>query len=171
MVRPSQWQTRPHRLSLRRRLYGRAGDGVRLVSEALDGAERVHSRRSSRPNTTSRWHRDNCSTSARLADVPALAAHVRTACPLLTLSALPAVEPLGFEEVAPDATGWEEVPEPTGHLWQALYDDHPIHADYDTLRVHTRGAGVTIPYARYESIAPRSCSCSVTTSSMRTSPM
>ncbi|KAA9402122.1 sucrose-6-phosphate hydrolase [Haloarcula sp. CBA1130] len=103
------------------------------------------------------WHRDELFDERALVDAPALAAYVRDGGSfLLTLSALSAVEPLGFETVAPDATGWEKTPEPTGHLWQALYADHPIHADYDTLRVHTRGPGVTIPYARYESIAPQS---------------
>ena len=73
---------------------------------------------------------------------------------LLTLGAMTAVEPLGFDTVAPDAVGWEELVEPTGPLWKALQADHPVTTGFDTLRVHTRGAGVTAPYARYETAAP-----------------
>jgi beta-fructofuranosidase len=73
---------------------------------------------------------------------------------LLTLGAMTAVEPLGFDAVAPDAVGWEELDVPVGPLWKRLHADHPIARGFDTLRVHTRGAGVTAPYARYESVAP-----------------
>jgi beta-fructofuranosidase len=73
---------------------------------------------------------------------------------LLTLGAMNAVVPLGFEEIPPDESGWEEISEPTGPLWKALYEDHPVHDEFDTLTVHTRGPGVTVPYARYEGVVP-----------------
>ncbi|WP_135304473.1 glycoside hydrolase family 32 protein [Haloarcula amylovorans] len=102
------------------------------------------------------WHRDGAIEPERLADGgDALASFVRGGGSLLlTLGAMAAVEPLGFDAVGPDAVGWEEVSEPIGPLWKALVADHPIAEGFDTLRVHTRGPGVTAPYARYETVAP-----------------
>jgi len=101
------------------------------------------------------WHRvDPVEPSAVSEDGP-LAGFVRDGGSLLlTLGAMTAVAPLGFDGVAPDAVGWEEVTEPTGPLWKQLFADHPMAAGFDTLRVHTRGAGPTMPYARYETVAP-----------------
>ena len=73
---------------------------------------------------------------------------------LLTLAAVTAVEPLGVDAVGPDAVGWEDLDEPTGPLWKRLHADHPAAEGFDTLNVHTRGPGVTVPYARYETVAP-----------------
>jgi beta-fructofuranosidase len=102
------------------------------------------------------WHR-NEPVSLPLSDGGPLAAFVRNGGGLLvTLGAMTAVEPLGFDAVAPDAVGWEELDVPTGPLWKRLHADHPVTTAFDTLRVHTRGPGVTAPYARYESVAPAS---------------
>ncbi|MBX0324497.1 GH32 C-terminal domain-containing protein [Halomicroarcula sp. F13] len=103
------------------------------------------------------WHRDDPFDGEAVAgpEGEALATYVRSGgALLLTLGAMAAVEPLGFDPVGPDAVGWEEIPEPTGPLWKALYADHPVAEGFDTLRVHTRGPGVTVPYARYEHVAP-----------------
>ncbi|WP_254271772.1 GH32 C-terminal domain-containing protein [Haloarcula marina] len=103
------------------------------------------------------WHRDDPSIDGVLSGArgEALSTYVRNGGRLLlTLGAVAAVEPLGFDAVGPDATGWEEIPEPTGPLWKVLYEDHPVTDGFDTLRVHTRGGGVTVPYARYERVAP-----------------
>jgi len=100
------------------------------------------------------WHRVDPVEAAVSEDGP-LASFVRDGGSLLlTLAAVTAVEPLGFDGIGPDAVGWEEVCEPTGPLWKRLYHDHPMADGFDTLRVHTRGAGVTVPYARYEAVAP-----------------
>jgi len=105
------------------------------------------------------WHRDERFDERALPEerAAALSEYVRDGGTLLlTLRSMAAVESLGIDAVGPDATGWEEIAEPTGHLWKSLYADHPIQDDFDTLRVHTRGAGVTAPYARYESVLPES---------------
>jgi len=102
------------------------------------------------------WHRDDPLDGVLDADsTETLRSFVQDGGALLvTLQAMSAVEPLGFDGVAPDETGWEEISEPVGPLWKMLYDDHPIHDEFDTLRVHTRGSGVTVPYARYQRIVP-----------------
>ncbi|MBX0284917.1 GH32 C-terminal domain-containing protein [Halomicroarcula sp. F28] len=101
------------------------------------------------------WHRVDPVDPAMVSDGGPLSTFVRDGGTLLlTLAAMTAVEPLGFDGVGPDAVGWAEVTDPTGPLWKRLYADHPIAAGFDTLRVHTRGAGVTAPYARYETVAP-----------------
>jgi beta-fructofuranosidase len=101
------------------------------------------------------WHRVDPVDPGMVTEDGPLAAFVRDGGSLLlTLGAMTAVEPLGFDGVGPDAVGWEEVTEPTGPLWKRLYADHPMAAGFDTFRVHTRGAGVTAPYARYETVAP-----------------
>ncbi|WP_276272469.1 GH32 C-terminal domain-containing protein [Haloarcula litorea] len=103
------------------------------------------------------WHRDDPFDGDAVAGEPAerLREYVRSGGSLLlTLGAMTAVEPLGFDPVGPDATGWEEIDEPVGPLWKTLSADHPIAEGFDTLRVHTRGPGVTVPYARYEAVAP-----------------
>ncbi|MFC7020304.1 MULTISPECIES: glycoside hydrolase family 32 protein [Haloarcula] len=103
------------------------------------------------------WHRDDPLDEAQLpvGGADRIASSVRDGgALLLTLGAMAAVEPLGFDPVAPDAVGWAETPEPAGHLWKTLFRDHPVRDAFDTLRVHTRGPGVTTPYARYERMAP-----------------
>ena len=100
------------------------------------------------------WHRAEPVTNS-FSGAEELAAFVRAGGSLLlTLGAMTAVKPLGFDPVGPDAVGWEELTAPTGPLWKALHADHPIATGFDTLRVHTRGPGVTVPYARYEAVAP-----------------
>ncbi|MEM4781974.1 MAG: GH32 C-terminal domain-containing protein [Halalkalicoccus sp.] len=73
---------------------------------------------------------------------------------LLSLHALAAVAELGIDPVAPDATGREEIGEPTGYLLKSIYADEPAFAGFDDLRVHTCEPGKEVPYARYERVLP-----------------
>ncbi|MFC7201475.1 GH32 C-terminal domain-containing protein [Halospeciosus flavus] len=103
------------------------------------------------------WHRDTPLDGADwLADC---AEAFRTAADegtglFLSLHALAAVDTLGVDDVPPDATGTDGVTDPEGLLWKTVHDDHPLFEGFDTRRVHTRGAGVTQPFARYEDVLP-----------------
>jgi beta-fructofuranosidase len=101
------------------------------------------------------WHRADPVTATALPDSGAIEAVVRSGGSLLlTLGAMTAVEPMGFDGTGPDAVGYEMLQEPAGPLWKALRSDHPVVSGFEGLRVHTRGPDVTVPYARYETVAP-----------------
>jgi beta-fructofuranosidase len=74
----------------------------------------------------------------------------------LSLHALSAVVPFGVDDVAPDATGTEESPHPTGLLVKRLYDDHPLFEGVDGRTAHTQPPDVVRPFARYEAVLPSS---------------
>ncbi|WP_254545381.1 GH32 C-terminal domain-containing protein [Halomarina pelagica] len=103
------------------------------------------------------WHRDapldDADWLADCAEAFRTAADEGTGL-LLSLHALSAVEALGIDAVAPDATGTDDVAEPAGLLCKTVHADHPLFAGFETLRVHTRGAGVAQPFARYEVVLP-----------------
>ncbi|WP_458204452.1 GH32 C-terminal domain-containing protein [Haladaptatus sp. NG-SE-30] len=71
-----------------------------------------------------------------------------------SLHALSAVDVLGIDAIAPDATGTDGIPNPTGILWKTVHADNPLFEGFESLRIHTRGAGVTQPFARYEAVLP-----------------
>jgi beta-fructofuranosidase len=72
----------------------------------------------------------------------------------VTLHALSAVVPLGIDPVAPDATGHETPPAPSGYLAKSLHADHPVFEALDGPAVHTRAADADTAFARYESVLP-----------------
>ncbi|QFU84708.1 GH32 C-terminal domain-containing protein [Natronorubrum aibiense] len=73
---------------------------------------------------------------------------------LLSLRALEAVSTLGIDPVAPDVSTVEDPTTTTGLLVQAAYDEQPVFADLNGLRVPTRVPDGPQPSARYEAILP-----------------
>jgi beta-fructofuranosidase len=106
------------------------------------------------------WHRDRpldpaAEAAADCAD--AVQSHLEDGGGLfLSLHALSAVDPLGVDDVAPDATGTEEAPHSTGLLVKRLYDDHPLFEGVDGRTVHTQPPDAVRPFARYEAVLPAS---------------
>jgi beta-fructofuranosidase len=74
---------------------------------------------------------------------------------LLSLHALAAVPALGVDDVPPDATGTDELPDGGGLLAKTVHRDHPAFESFPDLPVYTRPAGGRQPYCRYERVLPR----------------
>lgn len=112
------------------------------------------------------WHRDEPLPDEQFSDEPRsaepiaaleepIATYLRDGGGLLLgLRALSTVAALGIDSVAPDATGVEDVHEPTGLLVKRLHADHPAFDGFDGLRVPTRGSGGIQSFARYERRLP-----------------
>ena len=108
----------------------------------------------SSPHDVLWWHREESLTTVDDRIASGLAEYVRSGGGLLlSLRAVGAVAPLGFEPVSPDAVGTRTVTAPTGPLWRAVYDDHPAVDPFDDLRTPIAEHGA-IPYARYEDRLP-----------------
>jgi len=72
---------------------------------------------------------------------------------LLTGTAMAAVADLSIESVPPTVVGPDPVIEPTGLLWRSAYDDHPIPAEFESLRLPLCADG-EIYSTRYEELLP-----------------
>jgi len=72
---------------------------------------------------------------------------------LLTLRGMGAIDTLECETIPPDATGVDEVVEPTGPLWRSLYDDHSAVSGFDALGIPVC-ADEHVSFARYERVLP-----------------
>ncbi|WP_435333956.1 GH32 C-terminal domain-containing protein [Haloarchaeobius sp. TZWWS8] len=73
---------------------------------------------------------------------------------LLSLQAMAAVAPLGFDDVAPDATGVEEITGRAGFLRRSLHDAHPAFETFGGRRFFVRAPNREQSFARYERLAP-----------------
>ncbi|WP_435359583.1 GH32 C-terminal domain-containing protein [Haloarchaeobius sp. DFWS5] len=101
------------------------------------------------------WHRDEpLDVDVSGARVP-LRAYVESGGGLLlSLRAMEAVADLGFDSVAPDSTGVEEIHGRAGVLRRSLHDAHPAFETFDGSRVFTRAPNREQSFARYERLAP-----------------
>ncbi|WP_435347784.1 GH32 C-terminal domain-containing protein [Haloarchaeobius sp. HRN-SO-5] len=73
---------------------------------------------------------------------------------LLSLRAVAAVDKLGVDPVAPDATGVEELHGHAGLLRRSLHAGHPAFETFDGLRTFTRAPNREQVFARYEAVIP-----------------
>ncbi|WP_284013012.1 GH32 C-terminal domain-containing protein [Halobaculum litoreum] len=115
------------------------------------------------------WHHDApfADCAAPVADAgPAIRAYLADGGGLvLGARALPAVEPLGIDRVAPDATGASDADGVAGYRIRSVHADHPLFegfargpgdADGSPPRVDLVGPGGEAAYARYDGVLPAS---------------
>ena len=103
------------------------------------------------------WHRDRPLTADDLSETTADALEAFVADGgglLLSGHALSAVDRIGIDDVPPDATGTDELPNGGGFLAKRVHADHPVFESFPDLPVYTRPAGSQQQYARYERVLP-----------------